>query len=119
MPMTTLKTPIQFKMEPEQEENDFAAYVEAEEKLFVANMKVLADNGIAEADYKALLDFCVVNGELEIVSEPEGDDQDESTGIFKEVFVDQVSVGDSGDSFAGNIYGRFAQKKWLKIPYYC
>ena len=60
-----------------------------------------------------------VTGKMKIVDEPTGDDQNEELGIFNKVFVDQYSVGDSGDSFAGTIYAEFNEDKWLSIPYRC
>ena len=73
----------------------------------------------ALADFKKLLDFADVTGKLEIVSKPAGDNQNESCGVFTEVWVDQWSVGMEGDSFEGFIYGKFANMEWLKIPYSC
>lgn len=70
-------------------------------------------------DFKELLDFANVTDKLEIVSKPDGDNQNESCGVFTEVWVDQWSVGMEGDSFEGFIYGKFADMEWLKIPYSC
>lgn len=70
-------------------------------------------------DFKGLLDFAGVTGKIEIVSKPDGDNQDESCGVFTEVWVDQWSVGMEGDSFEGFIYGKFSDTEWLKIPYSC
>ena len=75
--------------------------------------------GTAKEDIDMLLDGCRMTGLIEIVSEPTGENQDESQGIFSDVWVDQWSVGDSGDSYAGYIYGKFAENKWIKIPYDC
>ncbi len=69
--------------------------------------------------YERLLDGAYVTDKIQIVDKPNGDNNYEEFGVFKDVWVDQWSVGDSGDSFEGFIYGRFAKKKWLKIPYSC
>jgi len=72
-----------------------------------------------DKDFKSLLGFAILTDKIEIVKKPEGEDQFESCGIFTKVYVDQYSIGVSGDSFSGYIYGKFAYKKWLKIPYEC
>lgn len=56
---------------------------------------------------------------LSIVDSPKGSNQDEKAGCFKEIWVQQWSVGMEGDSYSGYIYARFAADKWLKIPYSC
>ena len=71
-----------------------------------------------EQDFEDLLDGCRLNGEVEVAEKPNGDKQNEDCGIFKDIHVDQWSVGDSGDSFAGYIYAK-VNNKWLKIPYSC
>jgi hypothetical protein len=73
----------------------------------------------AIVDFKKLLDFATVTAKFEIVSEPDGENQNEVRGVFTEVWVDQWSVGMEGDSFEGFIYGKFSDTKWLKIPYSC
>ena len=71
-------------------------------------------------DFKELMQLANVTGKLEIVSEPGGEvAQNESYGVFTEVWVDQRSVGMEGDSFEGFVYGKFADAEWLKIPYSC
>jgi len=71
------------------------------------------------ADLQRLLDHAHVTGKLDIVNTPCGEQQNEKCGVFEDVHVDQWSVGDSGDSFEGFVYGRFGENKWIKIPYYC
>ncbi len=83
------------------------------------NCKILIDNKIPEEEIEILLDGCCINGKFEIVDKPIGDDQDESSDFFDKIFVDQWQTGMEGDSFAGFIYGKFGDKKWIKIPYYC
>jgi hypothetical protein len=77
------------------------------------------DRDTVDKDFKSLLDFAELIDKIEIVKKPEGENQFESCGIFTKVYVDQCSVGMSGDSFAGYIYGKIADKKWLKVPYEC
>ena len=69
-------------------------------------------------DLQELLDGCSQAGAIEIVDEPSGTKQNEDCGIFMDIYVDQCSVGDSGDSFAGEIYAK-VNEIWLKIPYNC
>lgn len=69
--------------------------------------------------YKKVIDGCDVFKKIEIVSAPKGENQNESFGCFKEVWVDQWSVGMEVDSFEGFIYARYETDKWIKIPYSC
>lgn len=64
-------------------------------------------------------DSCSYVGSFFISSKPYGQKQQESAGSFSEVWVDQSSVGDAGDSYAGVIYGKIAEGRWLAIPYEC
>ena len=70
-----------------------------------------------DAHFIELLDDCIINGEIEIVANPSGGNQHSDCGIFTEVFVEQWSVGDSGDSYSGYIFGKYSTDKWIKIPY--
>ena len=65
-----------------------------------------------------MLDGCFCNGKIEKVGKPSGDKQNEEFGIFKDIHVDQWTVGTEGDSFNGHIYAR-VKNQWYKIPYYC
>lgn len=68
-----------------------------------------------------LMDGCRLTGMVEVVKEQDVIDknyEDEDFGIYKDIRVDQWSVGDSGDSFAGFIYTK-VNNIWLKIPYDC
>ena len=102
-----------------QQDKIYAEIAKAEKEEHEANMKLLEENGIPAEDFKNLLDYCNLTGKIEVVQKPKGDNQNEKFGIFKQVFVDQWSVGMEGDSFAGFIYGKFDKSKWLKIPYEC
>lgn len=72
----------------------------------------------AYKDFADLIENCSVVGKIEFVDESKGDAQDESNGIFKDVHVDQYSVGDSGDSYAGFIYAN-VNGKWISLNYEC
>ena len=72
----------------------------------------------ASKHFKDLLDFCDVTEKIELVDKPNGDKQNESYGIFKNVHVDQWSTGMEGDSFAGFIYAN-VKGQWIKVPYSC
>ena len=56
---------------------------------------------------------------FELVKEPSGGYQDDSFGKIKGIWVDQWSVGDSGDSYSGYIYIMLKRDKYLKIFYSC
>jgi len=72
----------------------------------------------ASKHFKDLLDFCDVTDKIELVDKPNGDKQNESYGIFKNVHVDQWSTGTEGDSFGGFIYAN-VKGQWIKVPYSC
>lgn len=91
--------------------------LEKEEAAY--NKKLLSDLQIPDKDFADLIFHCSTIGRLEIVTKPTGENQDEYIGVFKQVYVEQGSVGDSGDSFAGFIYGKLGKRKWLKVPYEC
>lgn len=92
---------------------------EYEKKIFDHNEAVLKTLGkTAAKDFADLIENCSVVGKIEFVDEPKGDAQDENNGIFKDVHVDQWTVGDSGDSYAGFIYAK-VNDKWISINYEC
>lgn len=83
------------------------------------NLRVIQEHGIPGEALNDLLFCSQLNGKMEIVAVPKGDNQPESHEFFKEIFVDQWSEGESGDSFSGFIYGKIEDGKWLKVPYTC
>lgn len=90
-----------------------------EKEITDHNDKVLKTfGGDAHKDFQDLIDSCSVVGKIEFAEAPKGDAQNESNGIFKDVHVDQYSVGDSGDSYAGFIYANI-NGKWVSINYEC
>jgi hypothetical protein len=87
------------------------------------NQKTLARFGssLDDFDFREVMDGAILSGMIEIVCREDvhGENQNENYGIFKNIHVDQWSVGLSGDSFAGHIYAQVSEKDWLKIPYNC
>ena len=83
------------------------------------NTKLINSFGkTASKHFKDLLDFCDVTEKIELVDKPNGDKQNESYGMFKNVYVDQWTTGMEGDSFAGFIYAN-VKGQWIKVPYSC
>lgn len=108
--------------EQEQWSQAFKALAEWEEEIAEYNKNLLKSIcSSALKNFCDLIESCDVNGKIEIVDKPCGDLQKgERYGVFKKVYVDQHSVGDSGDSYAGFIYTNHGKSnKWLKIPYSC
>lgn len=73
----------------------------------------------APQQFVILMDYCNITGKIEQVSSPKGSRQHETVGPFKNIHVDQYSVGMEGDSFAGDIYAKTSKLGWIKIPYSC
>lgn len=72
----------------------------------------------AEKDFEKMCEDCRVTSKIEFVEGARGRNQDESYGVFKNVHIDQYSVGDSGDSYAGTIYANVGDK-WISVRYEC
>ena len=94
------------------------AKIKWENEIYDWNAKFLSDNDIPEEDFKDLMEYVYYNEKIEPVEGPKGQRQDEEYGKFKDVHVEQWSVGDSGDSYAGFIYMRVGEK-WFRIYYEC
>ena len=95
--------------------DDLNAYKE----VFFHNREFLSHFSQLELeDFKDLIYGCEVTDKIKIVDEPNGDCQNEDCGIFKNVYVDQWSVGIEGDSYEGFIYAN-VKSKWIKVPYSC
>ena len=108
----------------EQYKDAFTQLQEWEEDKLNNNVEIIAEiiklrGNKTLKSYERLLDGAYITDKISIVDKPEGENNDEEFGVFTEVWVDQWSVGDSGDSFEGFIYGKFDEGKWLKIPYSC
>ncbi len=107
-----------------QEMADFDKAMESRNKWEMAvrdhNISVLDANNIPHEDFMSITEDVSVTGKIEVVSKPSGTDNcEDGYGVFGIVYVDQRSVGDSGDSYEGEIYGHLGVNKWLKIPYEC
>jgi len=99
----------------------FDAQVQYENSIAEFNWKILYSiSSTAVDDFTVLTKECNVYDKVEIVEEPAGEPESEDGyGVFTSTQVDQWSVGMSGDSFQGNIYAKFSERKWLRIPYEC
>lgn len=117
--MEDTRTEAQKKIDEQQMNDAYAEIAKAEKEDNEYNDKLLKEIGASWKDFKSLLDGSYHYGKIEIVNNPNGTDQDEKVGIFKQIFVDQWTTGTEGDSFAGYIYARFDKNKWLKIRYEC
>jgi predicted transcriptional regulator len=59
-----------------------------------------------------------IKGAAEIIKEPIGDFQKESYGRqIKGIWVDQRSVGDSGDSWEGTVCVQLGESRYFKFGY--
>lgn len=101
------------------DENYRDAYQQHEKEVLNHNIDLLKNLRIEKDVILKLTEDCHIYEKMEIVPVPFGDDQDESDQYFKAIYIDQWSVGDSGDSFEGHIYAKIEENKWLKIPYAC
>lgn len=108
----------------QQEIEAYEAMIKIEKKIADHNAKILEE--IAEKygdsvqnDLDDVLDYCTLDGEINIVNEAYGEDINEKYGIFKQVIVNQWATGTEGDSFAGRIYGKIDNNLYLEIPFEC
>ncbi len=111
-----MKTELEQNMD-----NVYAALDKAQKDQDDHNTKILSENDVTWDNIKEVLDEdgCEITGKIEVVEIPTGDDQHESRGVFKHVYVEQWTTGMEGDSFAGFEYLKLKNGKWLKIPYAC
>lgn len=108
------------KMQEQQEWDDaMKSLMEYDKEVCDHNNKLYRSVGATNREMSGLLFHCNVSGKMSIVDKPSGEDQSEDCGIFTQVFVNQQSVGTEGDSFEGDIYAKFDDNKWLKIPFEC
>ena len=112
--------------EPSEEEiaqwdQAFAELSALEDEIFASNKALIEKFEIPKEDMDILMQDCnhSYHEKMEIVSLPGGDNQEEDSDFFKEIWVEQWSVGMSGDSYEGYIYAKLGKNQWLKIPYYC
>lgn len=98
---------------------EIAAY---EKEVTEYNENLLRELGKGTRKYfMEMIEGITVAEKIGIVDGPDGDFQKgERFGYFSKIYVDQRSLCDCGDSFAGFIYARHHKaKKWLKIPFNC
>jgi len=67
-------------------------------------------------ELESLMEDSEVGGAFKIVEEPSGELQESSELIINE-WVDQYSVGDSGDCWEGTITVKIGDKKYLEMPF--
>ncbi len=114
------RTEEEIRIDQEQIDKVYAELAAYDKEVREHNEKLISEIGVTAAeDFKDLTDDIHVHEKMEIVDKPSGTNNDESFGVFTEVFVDQWSVGMEWDSFEGFLYARFAEDKWLKIRYSC
>lgn len=68
------------------------------------------------AELECLMEESEVGGAFKIVDEPSGEKQ-ESSELIVDEWVDQYSVGDSGDSWEGTITVKIENKRYLEMPF--
>lgn len=97
----------------------YSQMAEYEKGISDHNNQIIDSFGDAgKKDFERLMDYCRITEKIEFVDAPQGKKQNENFGIFKNVHVDQHSVGDSGDSYAGFVYAK-VKGRWIKVPYDC
>lgn len=67
-------------------------------------------------DLEEYMEEAATCGAFSLVRKVKGHRQDEGHEI-KEVWVDQYSVGDSGDSWAGTVSVELKKGMWLEMPF--
>lgn len=111
------------KEEQAQWDQAFAELSAFEDEVFSDNKALIEKLGIPQEEMDILMQDCDYSHheKISIVPLPGGDDQSpyEESDYFKEIWIEQWSVGMSGDSYEGYIYAKVGKKQWLKIPYYC
>ena len=68
------------------------------------------------AELKELMNESEVGGAFKIVDKPSGDEQ-EVSGLIECEWIDQYSVGDSGDSWEGTVTVKISEGKYLEMPF--
>ena len=96
--------------------------IEFEKEMQEHNSRILYIIGDKDKDFESLMDYCRITDKMEWVDKPgfKAEQHPDVHGIFTLTHVDQWTIGDSGDSFAGFMYVKVnGFNKWLKIPYDC
>lgn len=96
------------------------ALADYEKEIDDHNNEILKD--FHPPDLYNLFEGIKIDGKIQWVDKPKfkPEPHPEKYGMFTQEFVDQHSVGDSGDSYAGFLYIKVkGHKQYLKVPYSC
>jgi hypothetical protein len=96
--------------------------IQFENEIKTHNKEILKSISYDNRDFARLVDCCRITDKMEWVEKPTFKPEYDADvyGAFTLEFVDQWSVGDSGDSFTGFMYAKVkGEDKYLKIPYDC
>lgn len=108
--------------EAEQWEHAYEQLTKWEEEVANSNETLLIRYNVPDSAMLLLMEDCEYSHheKIEIVDVPAGEDQTsyENNPYFDEIWVDQWSVGMSGDSYEGHIYAKLENDVWLKVPFY-
>lgn len=113
--------------EAEHEELAYEAYFEFQKEIEQENQKILGqlEQELPKEFFDSIQKVIEETTEyfvptpMKIVKEPRGEEQSEDTGTIKTIWVDQRSVGDSGDSYEGFVYVKLEENRFLQIPFSC
>lgn len=107
-----------------QMQKDLQKYYDHEKQIAAENQQLLLSIKKTKGrtfyrHLKQIIEECDrIRGSLEIVDEPVGTFQEENYGRqISGIWVEQWSVGDSGDSFEGIVCVMIDDRKFLRIPY--
>jgi hypothetical protein len=109
-------------MTPQNEKDAYCELFKLQREVCEHNNIILSEYKVYEDDFSNLLEDCNITGKIEIVREPDGNEQieKEEYGNLTITHIDQWSIGIEGDSYAGFIYAKIKSiELWLKIPYSC
>lgn len=85
------------------------------DRIFKVIQSVLGNAFLA--DIQDVLTDCEVNGQFSLVKDPVGEWQRERRGNVTGIWVDQCSVGDSGDSYEGRIWIKLKERLYLQADF--
>ena len=96
--------------------------IDWEKEVQTHNDKILSSINYYRTDFKRLVEYSRITDKMEWVEKPtfKAEYNPDIYGVFTLEYVDQWSIGDSGDSFSGFMYVKVdGKKEYLKIPYEC
>ena len=106
----------------EEWEDAMESLMKWESEIKSHNEEILKGIDYRSKDFMQLVEYCRITGKMQWVEKPtfKAEYDPDVYGVFKLEYVDQWSIGDSGDSFEGFMYVKVGvKKKYLKIPYDC